>query len=651
MLIAKRFLPSLTVALSLLASACGASQPGSSSSGALAVQPATSSIAPGDTVLFSALFEGVPGTQVAWSVKEPSGGTIAADGTYVAPTEEGTYTVLASTGVVGEVAQAVVVVAHRDAATVTITIKPRAASIAAGAMLPLAATVTGVSATAVTWSVEEGPSGGTITSAGLYSAPVTSGTYHVVARSVAAPSVSDRASITVTAPPPPAGPQLYVATSGNDGNPGSEAQPWRTIQKAMNSATAGSTVNIKAGSYPERLTLNVSGAEGKPITFQPYGFSGAPGCGGRTGVRCGGDAVVLDYRSLGTVVDGVPFLRISGRNHVRIQGLTFQNFSCNGGMQQGVRIDGDSSFVELRHNRFLNNQNTHQAIDFTAALLHLRVWGPAHDVTISGNEFANIVTVVSETLTIDQGAHDVVIEGNWLHDVDGIAIDTHGGAHHVTVRNNLLERIGKKGDGSFWYDNPPNAIYNDGGNNVRIERNTVRDSAYAIAVVSEPDQPAGHDILIRDNLCHGNAQAGIMVGNWYSTDGSKLYNIRVLNNTLAGNGFGYVLRPFQGSTVVWKGNILAGNGTNIYNGLGSDPGTMDYNLYWGNGGAGPDAHKVVADPRFTNAGGGDYSLQAGSPAIDAGDPAAAPADVGDQDVAGNVRIVNGRVDIGALEKQ
>jgi hypothetical protein len=39
------------------------------------------------------------------------------------------------------------------------------------------------------------------------------------------------------------GPEFYVSPTGNDANSGtSSSAPWRTIQKAMNSATAGSVV-------------------------------------------------------------------------------------------------------------------------------------------------------------------------------------------------------------------------------------------------------------------------------------------------------------------------------------------------------------------------------------------------------------------------
>src|SRR5438093_12091635 len=103
--------------------------------------------------------------------------------------------------------------------------------------------------------------------------------------------------------------QFYVATTGSDANSGmSTSAPWRTIQKAMNGATAGSTVNILAGTYHERLTMNVQGTAGNYITFQPYNFSvPSGGCGGYTGITCGGDQVIIDYAYLGTVTDSVPF--------------------------------------------------------------------------------------------------------------------------------------------------------------------------------------------------------------------------------------------------------------------------------------------------------------------------------------------------------
>lgn len=63
------------------------------------------------------------------------------------------------------------------------------------------ATVVGAVNTNVTWSVEEGVDGGIISSSGFYTAPTTPGTYHIVATSVADPSKTATAVVTVTLNP------------------------------------------------------------------------------------------------------------------------------------------------------------------------------------------------------------------------------------------------------------------------------------------------------------------------------------------------------------------------------------------------------------------------------------------------------------------
>ncbi len=445
-----------------------------------------------------------------------------------------------------------------------------------------------------------------------------------------------------------AGPQLYVATTGNDANSGtSTSAPWRTIQKAMNSATAGSTVNVMAGTYNERLTVGVSGTTGNYITFQPYNFSvPAGGCGGYTGTPCGGDQVILDYAYLGTVSDGVPYLAINGKSYIRIQGLTFQNYQVRGAMQRGVEIYGASSYVEFKYNRVLNIQNN-GAWDGTNALLDFWTEPPAHDVWIYGNEIAGIVSNYGETMTTV--ASGVTIENNWIHDTDAIAINIGQNSSNTIVRGNLLEWIAKKHDGSIWYNNPANAIYVNGGNTATIERNIVRDSEYAYAVVTEPGYPASHDVAIRNNLAYRDGQAGLMLGNWYSsTDGSNVYNITVTNNTVYSCSYGFIIRPYVSASIVWENNIFANNGTTYVNTLNWNPGNAGYNLYFG-GGTGPGTNNLISDPLFVSASTGNFSLQSTSPAINAGDPNSSTTIVGTVDFAGNVRIQGGRIDIGAYE--
>ena len=66
----------------------------------------------------------------------------------------------------------------------------------------------------------------------------------------------------------------FVATHGDDANPGTEAKPWKTPQKASNSVQPGDTVRIGAGSYSPvkgTWTVRCAGTAEAPITFKARG--------------------------------------------------------------------------------------------------------------------------------------------------------------------------------------------------------------------------------------------------------------------------------------------------------------------------------------------------------------------------------------------
>lgn len=65
----------------------------------------------------------------------------------------------------------------------TVDISPATPTISVGDPKAFTATVTNAPDTSVTWSVQEGSAGGSITTAGAYTAPASPGTYHVVATS------------------------------------------------------------------------------------------------------------------------------------------------------------------------------------------------------------------------------------------------------------------------------------------------------------------------------------------------------------------------------------------------------------------------------------------------------------------------------------
>lgn len=86
--------------------------------------------------------------------------------------------------------------------SVAVSVSPSSTTMNQGATQQFTATVTGTTNTAVNWSVQES-GGGSITSAGLYTASTTAGTFHVIATSQVDPTKAAIAIVTVVPPSVP----------------------------------------------------------------------------------------------------------------------------------------------------------------------------------------------------------------------------------------------------------------------------------------------------------------------------------------------------------------------------------------------------------------------------------------------------------------
>ncbi|MFY9674939.1 MAG: DUF1565 domain-containing protein, partial [Terriglobales bacterium] len=96
----------------------------------------------------------------------------------------------------------------------------------------------------------------------------------------------------------------YVATTGSDSNPGSQAEPWLTISHAAKVARAGATVYVMGGVYNEIVNFPHSGPPPAPITFQSYP--------GQTAVLDGTGLKVSGTQGLITIAGNRSYLTISG---------------------------------------------------------------------------------------------------------------------------------------------------------------------------------------------------------------------------------------------------------------------------------------------------------------------------------------------------
>ncbi|MGH7492318.1 MAG: right-handed parallel beta-helix repeat-containing protein [bacterium] len=67
--------------------------------------------------------------------------------------------------------------------------------------------------------------------------------------------------------------QKYVATDGDDANPGTIAQPFKTITRAVSVAVPGDTIYVRGGSYVLNNTINISAGKSGTETQRYYLFA------------------------------------------------------------------------------------------------------------------------------------------------------------------------------------------------------------------------------------------------------------------------------------------------------------------------------------------------------------------------------------------
>ena len=61
----------------------------------------------------------------------------------------------------------------------------------------------------------------------------------------------------------------YVATNGNDADPGTLAQPWKTLQHAADRVAPGDTVEVRAGDFAG-ASFATSGTATRQIVVEAY---------------------------------------------------------------------------------------------------------------------------------------------------------------------------------------------------------------------------------------------------------------------------------------------------------------------------------------------------------------------------------------------
>jgi hypothetical protein len=478
---------------------------------------------------------------------------------------------------------------------------------------------------------------------------------------------------------------FYVATTGNDSNPGTQAAPWRTIQHAADTARAGGTVNVRGGIYEELVSINTSGnATDGFITFRSYP----------------GETAVLEAMHI-TPAKRSGVLTINDKSYVRIEGFEIRNHRTSDHrlVPLGINVIGAGSHIELLKNNVHHIEQNFEGRDapgqggngFGIAVYGTDATTPITDLIIDGNEVHHLKTGSSESLVVNGNVTNFRITHNVVHHNNNIGIDVIGfertapdpavdQARDGVVSGNLVYNITSRGNPAYRNDESSDGIYVDGGTRILIDQNVIHDVDFGIELASEHKDRATSYITARNNLIYHCHTAGVSIGG-YAPERGRTDDCTVVNNTLyendtSGTESGEFQMQWNMAHNIFANNIVYAGSRCLMalnkSGVKSDqpPVNIDHNLYYCASGSkastwkgsaatvigfekyvqstGNDRHSRFLDPHFVDAI-RDFHLRADSPAIAAG--TSDGVQVGELDLEGSPRVKSGNIDIGCYQRK
>jgi parallel beta-helix repeat protein len=308
----------------------------------------------------------------------------------------------------------------------------------------------------------------------------------------------------------------YVATTGNDSNPGTLEQPFRSILKGASVLKPGDTTMVRAGTYTESIPWSFNFPSGtswsSAVTLAAYPgetvtMKGSIDIGGEPRSYIIIDRLIID--AINTAGDAVAINQ--GSHHVRFQNCEIKNSYVNGVWIGWGNINGLSS----DYNEIIN------------CTIH-------HIARNGGDGFPNQPSGYGRGHGIYITTSNNIIRGNTFYDIGEYSIHQWT-ASPKFANNNII----------------------DGNVTTRSGHNTTR---YGKVCCGGITVSAGNGTIIRNNIVYGNEVHGIEVN-------SSCSNCKVYNNTTYNNPAWNIRSSDAGSGIEIRNNIAYPKG--IYSGSGS----------------------------------------------------------------------------------
>ena len=381
--------------------------------------------------------------------------------------------------------------------------------------------------------------------------------------------------------PQPEGKVYHVAQNhpkADDANPGGRDLPWRTLQRAASSASAGDTVLVHEGVYREQVSLDSSGRPGRPITFRAE----------KGKVVIAGSDLITDWTQLAGSVYHATVDWWAPEGWMKCRGKA-GNWDGEGGRDTDeVFVDGEplreTSDIPTKPGRFHYDHDrktlsvwlTDSQDPRTKTIEAIR---RGNGLVIRGShvhvEGFVIRNVALQLVYIRRGDHNVILNNVLRYSAGNDGIHLTRGADHNLVKNNSISHVGYTG-----VEISRNSNYNtiqgneishccsegiiiQNGDSGGVGHKFIGNTIHHVFNEDGIDLKCGRDLLVRGNTIYKCSNLGIQIFNHHGSPDVKFKYDRhnkalIENNVVFDNGGGGIY-VFEGEYEI-RNNVIYGNG-------------------------------------------------------------------------------------------